>query len=130
MLTSLASSNPPLALVLQTIRLRVLLRQNMAAASLSPAQPGRPTDAVQYRSEALNIPNEPAPQSSSTIGWFVALAAKPEHVHLLAKWISKRQTLLNVASEALCQDLSGLTTAFICTGMTSIELALCGCDRF
>lgn len=55
MLTSLASSNPQLALVLQTIRLRVLLRQHMAAGSLKPTMPGRPKDAIQYESELLRI---------------------------------------------------------------------------
>ena len=72
MLTSLASSNPPLALVLQTIRLRVLLRQHMAAASLSPAKPGRPVDAVQYRSKRPATFGLAFYTSLGTIGWLVA----------------------------------------------------------
>jgi len=50
-LVSLAASNPALALALQTIRLRVLLRQYMAAASQRPSKEGLQTDAVQYGSK-------------------------------------------------------------------------------
>ena len=44
-LVGLAASNPELALALQTIRMRALLRQHLATASQ------RPADAVSYRSE-------------------------------------------------------------------------------
>ena len=47
-LVGLAASNPELALALQTIRMRALLRQHLATASQ------RPADAVAYRSEHLH----------------------------------------------------------------------------